>query len=312
MTQISAQQVKELREKTGSGMMDCKKALEETQGNFEEAVDWLRKKGLATAAKKSGREAAEGVVAVKSSGNLAVVAEINIETDFSASNDNFKETVTKLIDLLFQNPTNNLEEFKSLSVDGMKVDEFIASKIAIIGENISIRRVASLSVKSGVISTYIHNAISEGMGKIAVVIGLEAEDSSVNERLLPTAKQIAMHIAAQRPVALDSQSLDEDFVKREMAINEEKFRASGKPENVIQMMLQGARNKLNEDYTLLDQKFVMDGKTKVGDVVKDLAQSVGKSVNINKFLRFELGEGIVKQAKNFAEEVAATAAASSK
>lgn len=304
---INAGQVKELRAKTGAGMMDCKKALVEAKGNIEEASDWLRKKGLSAAAKKSDRLAAEGLTAVKISGNLGVVVEVNSETDFVARNEKFQTLVKIVADLALN--CQDVEQLKlAKTPSGASITEEIIENIATIGENISLRRMSILTVPSGVVASYVHNAVVEGLGKISVLIGLESTSENT-ARLNEVGKQIAMHIAANNPFSLDVSSLDPLVIEREKNIFAEMSRASGKAENIIEKMVDGRIRKFLAEVVLLEQPFLFDDKLRVTEILENLSKELGTNVKITEFIRYELGEGMEKEEKNFADEVAAVAKA---
>ncbi|EDP63773.1 elongation factor Ts [alpha proteobacterium BAL199] len=303
---VTAALVKELREKTGAGMMDCKKALNETNGDMEAAVDWLRTKGLAAAAKKSGRVAAEGLVGVVVDGTKGAVAEVNAETDFVARNDGFQafaETVTALV---LSNGAD-VEALKSVAYPGTgrTVGEQLTHNIATIGENMSIRRAVALSVSDGVVVPYVHNAVRPGLGKIGVLVALESTGDKA--KLADLGKQIAMHIAAAAPQSLSTDDLDPALVERERAVLVEQARASGKPDNIIEKMVDGRVRKFYQEVVLLEQAFVIDGETPVKKVVEAAAKDVGAPVTLKAFARLQLGEGIEKEQTDFAAEVAALA-----
>lgn len=301
---ITAALVKDLRIKTGAGMMDCKKALVEVNGDFEAAVDWLRTKGLAAAAKKAGRVASEGLTATCVKGTRGAAIEINSETDFVAKNEAFQKIVKEVSGLAAGQ--DNLESLKAaITKSGKSVEDEIVANIATIGENLNLRRMQVVSVSDGIIASYIHNAAADNMGKIAVLVALESTGDKV--KLMEVAKQIAMHIAAVRPECLNKESVDPALVQREKDIFTEQSRASGKPDNIIEKMIEGRIRKFLEEIVLLDQVFVIDGKTKISDVVTNLAKELGTSVELKSYVRFELGEGVEKEEKNFADEVAAVA-----
>jgi elongation factor Ts len=304
MATITAALVKDLRTKTGAGMMDCKKALVEVNGNFEEAIDWLRTKGLAAAAKKSGRVAAEGLTAVCINGTKGSAIEINSETDFVAKNEIFQGIVTEVAALASKE--DSLDSLKiALTKSGKSVEDEIIANIATIGENLSLRRMQSVSITDGVIASYIHNAVADNMGKISVLVALESTGDKA--KLMDMAKQIAMHIAAARPECLDKESVDPAIVQREKDIFTEQSRASGKPDNIIEKMIDGRIRKFLEEIVLLDQVFVIDGKTKISDLIANLSKELNVPISLKSYVRFELGEGIEKEEKNFADEVAAVA-----
>ena len=299
---ISASLVKDLREKTGAGMMDCKKALVETNGDFESAVDWLRTKGLAAAAKKADRVAAEGLTAVCVKGTQGAAIEINSETDFVSRNEIFQNLVKNIVALAVG--LDNIDSLKAAkSQSGKSVEEEIASNVATIGENLSLRRSQTLSVKDGVIASYVHNASADNMGMISVLVALES--SGDKAKLMETGKQIAMHVAASRPQTLNKEGVSQDMIQREKDIFTQQSRASGKPDDIIEKMIEGRIRKFLEEIVLLDQVFVIDGKTKISDVISSLAKELGTSVELKSYIRFERGEGIEKEEKNFADEVAA-------
>ena len=303
MAEITAATVKELRERTGAGMMDCKKALGETGGEMESAIDWLRTKGLAAAAKKAGRTAAEGLVGVAVSGSRGAVVEVNSETDFVAKNEQFQEFVGTVARLALT-ASGNVEGLAAAAwPTGGTVQEKLTSNIATIGENQSLRRAAVLQVNDGVVVSYVHNAVAAGLGKIGVLVALESTgDKSKLEGL---GKQLAMHIAAANPMALTGEELDPSLIDRERGIAMEKASESGKPANIVEKMVEGAIAKFRKENALLSQLFVMDNKTKVGDVVKAEAKNAGAPVELKAYVRFQLGEGIEKKESDFAAEVAA-------
>jgi elongation factor Ts len=306
MAEITASMVKDLREKTGAGMMDCKKALAETAGDMEAAVDWLRAKGLAAAAKKAGRTAAEGLVGVAVAGTKGAAVEVNSETDFVAKNDIFQEFVRTVTGLALDTGADAeaLAAQAYPGSDGSVADKLTAN-IATIGEHQSLRRTAMLEVGQGVIASYVHNAISPGIGRIGVLVGLES--AAPADVLEPLAKQIAMHVAAASPLALDETGLDPELVERERAIAREKAATSGKPAEIIEKMIEGGVRKFAQESTLVNQIFVMDGKTKVADVVAAAAKAAGTPITLKGYVRMQLGEGIEKQQSDFAAEVAAAA-----
>jgi len=306
MAEITASLVKELREKTGAGMMDCKKALNETQGDLEGAVDWLRKKGLAAAAKKSGRVAAEGLVAVATAGTKGAVVEVNAETDFVARNDKFQAFAAKSAELALATG-GDVEALKAAAYPGTShtAQDELTSLIATVGENMNLRRAVTLSVSAGVVVSYVHSAIAPGLGKIGVLVALESTGDA--GKLADLGKQIAMHIAAARPDALDIADVDSSSLERERNVLAEQARASGKPENIIEKMVEGRVRKYYEEVCLLEQTYVIDGETKVRKVVENAAKDIGAPVKVTAFTRFALGEGIEKAQSDFAAEVAAAA-----
>ena len=298
MSEITSAMVKELREKTGVGMMDCKLALKENNGNIESSIDWLRTKGIAKAAKKEGRVASEGLISIENNGNVASVIEVNSETDFVARNEDFQKVVKKLSALSLE--SENLDELIKKQVDerNISVKDYITEMIASIGENINLRRLSKISLKNnGIISSYIHNKVIEGMGKIGVVVALESEaDKSILEDL---GKKIAMHIAATNPISISIDEIPEDVLTREKNILSEEARASGKPEEIIEKMTEGRLKKYYQESVLLEQIFVVDGESKVSDILN----SIENPVKITSFVRMGLGEGIEKKNEDFADEV---------
>ncbi|MBI1205884.1 MAG: elongation factor Ts [Azospirillum sp.] len=309
MAEITASLVKELREKTGVGMMDCKKALGETAGDIEAAVDWLRKKGLAAAAKKAGRVAAEGLVAVATSGGHAAagaVIELNSETDFVARNDRFQATALTLAELALAG-SGDVDALRAASYPGtgQTAAEVLTHLVATIGENMSLRRSARLAVDHGVVASYVHSALAPNLGKIGVLVALDSP--SHHPRLAELGKQLAMHIAAARPDAVDITEIDPEKLARERDILSDQARASGKPEAVIAKMVEGRLRKYYEDVVLLEQTFVIDGESKVAKVVEAAAKEIGAPIKVTGFVRFALGEGIDKGSNDFASEVAAVA-----
>ena len=302
MAEITASMVKELRDKTGAGMMDCKKALAETGGDIEAAVDWLRQKGLSAAAKKSGRVAAEGLVAAATGGNAGVVAEVNAETDFVARNQDFQDFVKTVAELGLANDGDLEAVLKSGYPGGERtVSEQLTHNIATIGENMGIRRMQALNVAKGLVATYIHNKVTPELGKIAVLVALESDAPA--DALEGLGKQLAMHVAATAPKALDVESLDKDLIAREKSVLEEQARDSGKPEEIIAKMIEGRMRKFYQEVVLLEQTSVIDGETKIADLVAAAAKDAGKEIALSGFVRYELGEGIEKKEDDFAEEV---------
>ena len=303
MAEITASLVKDLREKTGAGMMDCKKALTETAGDLEAAVDWLRKKGLAAAAKKAGRVAAEGLVGVAGAGPKGAMVEVNAETDFVARNESFQDFVRKVTDIAVT-AGGDIEKMKAAPFPGGgTVAEKLTSLVATIGENMTLRRAIGLSVGSGVVATYVHNAAAPGLGKIGVLVALESTGPA--DKVAALGKQIAMHIAAANPMSLSVADLDKAAVERERSVLAEQAKASGKPENVIAKMVEGRLRKFYEDVVLLEQVFVVDGETRVSKVLENAAKDVGAPVKVTAFRRYALGEGIERKEADFAAEVAA-------
>lgn len=307
MAEITAAAVKDLRERTGAGMMDCKKALSETAGDIEAAVDWLRTKGLAAAAKKAGRVAAEGLVGVATNGTHGAVVEVNSETDFVAKNDQFQSFVRAVTDVALSRGESDIDALKAAPMGASTVGDVLTGNIATIGENQSLRRAVTVSVKQGVVVSYVHNAAGPGLGKIGVLVALE---SSADEATLTgLGKQLAMHIAAANPLALSSEALDAELIARERAIAEEKAKESGKPAEIIAKMVDGSIAKFRKENALLSQPFVIDGKTPVAEVVAAAGKEAGATITLTDFVRMQLGEGIEKQESDFAAEVAAAASA---
>jgi len=306
MAEITPNLVRELREKSGAGMMDCKKALVENNGDLEAAVDWLRKKGLAAAAKKAGRVAAEGLVGVAASGNAAAVVEINAETDFIARNPQFQAMVLQAAEIAAAKE-HTVESLAQAPFKGeaATLSEEITRLIAVIGENMNLRRVERLSVANGVVATYVHNATTPGLGRIGVLVALESTGDAA--KLQDLGRKIAMHVAAATPQSLDVASLDPLALERERAVLVDQARASGRPEEVIQKMVEGRVRKFYEEVVLLEQVFVIDGKTKIADVVEQFSKEIGTPVVLKGFVRYNLGEGIEKEETDFAAEVQAQA-----
>ncbi len=304
MASITASDIKKLREASGAGMMDCKKALAETDGDFDAAKDWLRKKGLSAAAKKSGRVATEGLVGIAVEGSKAAIVEVNSETDFVAKNEQFQKLVSGIAKAALQSG-GDIEKMQSCtcSESNKTLSEIITDNIATIGENLTLRRAAALEAGEGVVATYIHNAQASSMGKIGVLVALEsAGDKGKLEAL---GKQIAMHIAAAKPESLTIEGVNQDNLAREKAIYADQARSSGKPENIIEKMVEGRIRKYYEQVVLPEQLFVIDGKTRISQVLKDAEKDVGAPVQIADFVQFTLGEGIEKEETDFAAEVAA-------
>lgn len=303
MVEITAGLVKDLREKTGAGMMDCKKALIECKGVFEEAIDWLRKKGLSAAAKKSGREAAEGLIALAVEGQKAAIIELNAETDFVARNDKFQNLARNIVTVALKDK-KDVEQLKDAKYPegDQTVAAAITDHIAIIGENMNLRRVDYIHSNNGIVASYMHNAIAEGLGKIGVLVALESTGDKA--KLADLGKKIAMHIAAARPESLDSASVKTENLEREKQIFAEQARNSGKPDNIIEKMVEGRVKKYYQEVVLLEQIFVMDNKSTISQVLLDSAKDIGAPVTISSFLRYELGEGIERIKTDFAAEVA--------
>jgi elongation factor Ts len=304
MAEITAALVKDLREQTGAGMMDCKSALTETKGDVEAAIDWLRKKGLSKAAKKADRVAAEGLIGISTAPQKGAVVEVNAETDFVARNDHFQGLVKLIADVALSTG-GDAEAVKAAKVGGKTVQEAIASAIATIGENMSLRRAASLSVGKGVVGTYMHNSISEGLGKIGVLVALESTGDP--QELAALGRLVAMHIAAAAPLAVDSSGLAADVIEREKGVLADKAKASGKPDNVIEKIVESGLKSFFKEVCLLDQPYVHDDKKNVAQALKESEGKVGGPIKVTGFVRYKIGEGIEKQDSDFAAEVAAAA-----
>jgi len=303
MAQITAALVKELRDKTGAGMMDCKKALAETDGGMDEAVDWLRKNGLAAAAKKSGRVASEGLVGVFASGTEGAVVEVNAETDFVSRNETFQHFVEQVaaIAVTAKGDVDVINGSDFPGSDRNVADE-LTHNIATIGENMTLRRADYLSVSAGAVASYVHNALKPGLGKIGVLVGLES--TAPEDALQALGRQLAMHIAAARPEALSREDVSPEMLERERAVLSEQALASGKPPEIVERMVEGRLRKYYEEVVLLDQTFVIDNETKISKVVEKASKDLGAPVKLIGFVRFELGEGIEKEESDFAAEVA--------
>jgi elongation factor Ts len=301
---ISAAQVKELRDKTGAGMMDCKTALNETKGDMEAAIDWLRAKGIAKADKKAGRTAAEGLIAVNSDAGKGVVVEVNSETDFVARNDAFQDIVRNIAQVALTTD-GSVEALAASTYPGSAktVSDTIKDAIGTIGENMNLRRSAMLSVESGAVATYIHNAVTEGLGKLGVLVAVETTGNADAARAF--GKQVAMHVAATNPMALTAEQVDATAVAREKAIFTEQARGSGKPEAIIEKMVEGRLRKFYEEVVLLKQAFVINPDLTVEAALKAAEKDIGAPAKITGFVRVALGEGIEKEATDFAAEVAA-------
>jgi elongation factor Ts len=308
MAEITAASVKELRERTGAGMMDCKKALAETGGEMEPAIDWLRAKGLSAAAKKAGRTAAEGLVGVAVEGHRGAVVEINSETDFVAKNERFQDFVRNVAKLALKQGADVETLANAAYPGGGTVADALTENIAKIGENQSLRRAAVVEVDQGAVVSYVHNQVAPGLGKIGVLVALES--AAPAETLQALGKQIAMHVAAAHPLALSADALSPALIEREQSIAMEKAKESGKPQNIVEKMVEGGLAKFRKENALLTQLFVMDNKTPVADVVAAAGKDAGASIELIGFVRFQLGEGIEKQQSDFAAEVAAAAGTS--
>lgn len=303
MAEITAALVKELREASGAGMMDCKKALAENNGDVEASIDWLRKKGLAAAAKKAGRVAAEGLVGAVADGKTGALVEVNSETDFVARNEQFQSFVAAVTRLALAG--GDVEALKAAKYPegGVTVTEKLTNLVATIGENMNVRRAVRLAVTNGVVACYVHNAAAPGMGKIGVLVALESTGDQA--KLQALGKQIAMHVAAANPQSLSIADVDPAMLERERSVLAEQARASGKPEEIIGKMVEGRLRKYYEDVVLLEQLYVVDGESRVKQVVEKAAKEIGAPVTLAAFARMALGEGIEKEEKDFASEVAA-------
>jgi elongation factor Ts len=304
MANITAQMVKELRESTGAGMMDCKAALTETQGDMTAAQDWLRKKGLSKAAKKAGRVAAEGLIGLLVQGTKGVVVEVNSETDFVARNDLFQGLVKMIADVAL-GAGADVEKIKAAKAGSISVADAIADTIAKIGENMTLRRAASLSVSKGAIGAYVHNSVVDGLGKIGVLVALESPGKT--DELTALGRMVAMHVAAANPQAIDPSGLDPAVVQREKDVLADKFKQQGKPANVIEKIVESGLKTFYKEVCLLEQAYVHDDKKSVAQALKEAEGKVGGAIKVAGFIRFALGEGIEKQESDFAAEVAAAA-----
>ncbi len=303
MSEITAAKVKELREKSGAGMMDAKKALQENNGDMEAAIDFLRTKGLAKAEKKSSRTAAEGLVAIVSEGTSGAVVEVNSETDFVARNEKFQEFVKSVANNATQ--VDSLDALMASDMNGKTVQDTITNLIATVGENMGVRRMEKLSVTDGAVVGYVHNAVAPNLGKIGVLVALESTgDKAALETL---GKQLAMHVAAAFPQCLDAASADQDALERERNIIRETALGEGKPADIVEKMLEGRMKKYLKEICLMDQIFVMDGETSITDLLKNAEKEVGAPVKLKAYSRIQLGEGIEKEEEDFAAEVSKVA-----
>jgi elongation factor Ts len=292
MADITASMVKDLREMTGAGMMDCKSALSETQGNIEAAVDLLRKKGLAKAAKKAGRVAAEGLVAVKVAGPKGVVVEVNSETDFVARNDMFQGLVKMIADVALDVGAD-VAKIKAAKAGSVTVEHALADAVATIGENLTLRRAAALSVNKGAVGTYVHNSVTDGLGKIGVLVGLESPGKA--DELVALGRLVAMHVAASNPQAIDAAGLDPAVVERERNVLADKFRQQGKPENVVAKIVESGLKTFYKEVCLLEQPYVHDDKKTVAQALKEAEGKIGGPIVVSGFVRFAVGEGVERQ-----------------
>jgi elongation factor Ts len=304
MAEISAAAVKDLREKTGAGMMDCKKALAENNGDLTKAADWLREKGILKAAKKADRVAAEGLIGIAAAGNTAALVEVNSETDFVARNDGFQKAVRSIAGVALKNGGDPVKTAHAPSPDGQgTVNEMLQRLVATIGENMTLRRAAALSVSEGVVASYVHNSPGEGLGKIGVLVALESPGDK--SRLNDLGRKVAMHVASMKPLAATTAELDPAVVEKERQILTAQAAESGKPANVIEKMVEGRLRKFYQESVLVEQAFVMDPETTVGKFIEKHAVELKVPVKLKGFVKFEVGEGIEKAVSDFAAEVAA-------
>jgi elongation factor Ts len=304
MANVSAAMVKELRDQTGAGMMDCKAALSETGGNLDAAVDWLRKKGLSKAAKKAGRTAAEGLVGIAVKGAKGILVEVNSETDFVARNDLFQGLVKMIADVALD-AGPSLDKILAAKAGNITISEAIADTIAKVGENMSLRRATGLSVGKGAIASYVHNAVSDGLGRIGVVVALES--AGKDDELKAFGRMVAMHVASANPQAIDPSGLDAAAIEREKAVLADKAKAQGKPANVIDKIVESGLKTFYKEVCLLDQGFIFDDKKSVAQAIKEAEAKVGAPIKVTGFVRFGLGEGIERASGDFGGEVAALA-----
>ena len=304
MAEITAVMVKELRQTSGAGMMDCKAALVENKGDMQGAIDWLRKKGLSKAAKKAGRVAAEGLIGLSVKGTKGIMVEVNSETDFVARNDLFQGLVKMISDVAMSAGTD-VEKIKEAKVGSITVGDSINDTIAKIGEKLTLRRAAELSVGKGVVAYYVHNSVSDGLGKIGVLVALESPGKT--DELMAFGRQIAMHVASANPIAVDAAGVDPAVIKREKDILADKFRQQGKPENMIEKIVESGLKTFYKEQTLLDQPFIFDDKKSVAQALKEAEGKVGGPLKVAGFVRFALGEGVERREGDFAAEVAAAA-----
>jgi elongation factor Ts len=302
MANITAQMVKELRERTGAGMMDCKAALQETNGDMEQAVDLLRKKGLAKAAKKAGRIAAEGLIGLAVDGPKGVLVEVNSETDFVARNDLFQGLVKMIANVALTVGTD-MEKIKAAKVGPITIADAIADTIAKIGENMTLRRASQLSVGTGVIASYVHNSVEEGLGKIGVLVALESTGKA--DELKRFGRMVAMHVAASNPQAIDSSGLDAEVVRREKDVLADKYKAQGKPANVVEKIVESGLKTFYKEVCLLDQAYIHEPDKSVSQAIKEAEGKAGGPIKVTGFVRYALGEGIDRPESDFGGEVAA-------
>ncbi|HTP93877.1 MAG TPA: translation elongation factor Ts [Xanthobacteraceae bacterium] len=305
-TNISASMVKELRDQTGAGMMDCKAALSESNGNLEAAVDWLRKKGLSKAAKKAGRVAAEGLIGIALAANKGIVVEVNSETDFVARNDLFQGLVKMIADAALGTGPD-VDKILAARVGAITIADAIADTVAKVGENMTLRRAGALSVAKGVVASYVHNSVSDGLGRIGVIVGMESNGSS--DELKSVGRMVAMHVASANPQAVDPSGLAPAAVEREKGVLAEKAKAQGKPANVVEKIVESGLKTFYKEVCLLDQPFIFDDKKSVAQALKESEGKVGAPIKVSGFVRFALGEGIDRPSGDFGGEVAALAGA---
>ena len=305
-TNISASMVKELRDQTGAGMMDCKAALSESNGNLEAAVDWLRKKGLSKAAKKAGRVAAEGLIGIALAANKGIVVEVNSETDFVARNDLFQGLVKMIADAALGTGPD-VDKILAARVGAITIADAIADTVAKVGENMTLRRAGALSVTKGVVASYVHNSVSDGLGRIGVIVGMESNGSS--DELKSVGRMVAMHVASANPQAVDPSGLAPAAVEREKGVLAEKAKAQGKPANVVEKIVESGLKTFYKEVCLLDQPFIFDDKKSVAQALKESEGKVGAPIKVSGFVRFALGEGIDRPSGDFGGEVAALAGA---
>lgn len=298
---ITADLIKALREKTGAGMMDCKKALVETNSNFDEAVDWLRKKGFAAAAKKASRVAADGLIGVMSDNQSATMVEVNSETDFVARNEKFQDFVQKVTNAALNHHCQDVEALKNVSMEQETVASVLTDLIAVIGENITLRRIVNMKTSQGVVASYIHSMAAPHVGKIGVLVNLNSDGNT--DKLAEFGKKLAMHIAASNPQYLRISDIPSSVIEHEKTILLEQIKDSNRPQNVIEKMIEGRIRKFYEEVVLEEQVYVMDGKKKVSEVLNDFAKEIGHEVKIQEFSKFVLGEGIEKEESDFRAEV---------
>ncbi len=302
MTQITPALVKELREKTGAGMMDCKKALQETGGNISDAVDWLRKKGIAAAEKKAQRVAAEGLIGLKLDNGKGAIVEVNAETDFVSRNEKFQVFVQQVVEAILASGKDGDEAAKVSLPTGRTIQDEAKEMVGVIGENIQFRRAKYMTVSQGAVAGYIHNQISPGLGRMGALVALES--NGPKEKLLELGKKVAMHIVAMAPLSVSRDDISIDAVERERKVLSEQAREAGRPEDIIQKMVEGRLRKFYQENVLLEQAFILDTSMTVGEAIQQEAKAIGADIKLTSFVRYNLGEGIEKEQTNFADEVA--------